>query len=108
MNNGQLTIYIIGVPEDMPKSVSISVGDRTDIPNQTITKFDNSLNEEVIEYGHIGFRINTYRTITYSNWVTTTDIYESTYDPVDTVIIKNTEASSESNTKNSSKNKPKR
>lgn len=108
MNNGQLTIYIIGVPEDMPKSVSISVGDRTDIPNQTITKFDNSLNEEVIEYGHIGFRINTYRTITYSNWVTTTDIYESTYDPVDTVIIKNTQASSESNTKNSSKSKPKR
>ena len=89
MNNGQLTIYIIGVPEDVPKSVSISVGDRTDIPNQTITKIDPSAKEDSTEEGHIGFRINTYRTITYGNWVTTTDVFESIYDPVDTILLRN-------------------
>ena len=31
--------------------------------------------------------MNTYRTITYGNWVTQTDSFESVYDPVDTIII---------------------
>ncbi len=30
--------------------------------------------------------MNTYRTITYGNWVTQTDSFESVYDPVDTII----------------------
>ena len=30
--------------------------------------------------------MNTYRTITYGNWVTQTDSFESLYDPVDTII----------------------
>ena len=107
MNNGQLTIYIIGVPEDVPKSVSISVGDRTDIPNQTITKIDPSAKEDSTEEGHIGFRINTYRTITYGNWVTTTDVFESTYDPVDTIITKKP-AAPEPAKKDSPKSKTKR
>jgi vanW-like protein len=107
MNNGELTIYIIGVPEDVPKSVSISVGDRTDIPNQTITKIDPSAKEDSTEEGHIGFRINTYRTITYGNWVTTTDVFESTYDPVDTIITKKP-AAPEPAKKDSPKSKTKR
>ncbi len=46
MNNGTLTIYIIGTAEDKPKNVSISVGDYGEIPNKTITKVDPSLKEK--------------------------------------------------------------
>ncbi len=108
INGNKLTIYIIGYPEDMPKSVDISVGDRTDIPNKTITKVDPSIKEDIIEEGHIGFRIYTYRTITYGNWVTTTDSYESTYDPVDTIITKSPKPPEAPNKKDGTKNKPKR
>lgn len=108
INGNKLTIYIIGYPEDMPKSVDISVGDRTDIPNKTITKVDPSIKEDIIEEGHIGFRIYTYRTITYGNWVTTTDSYESTYDPVDTIITKSPKPPETPNKKDGSTNKPKR
>ena len=36
--------------------------------------------------------MNTYRTITYGNWVTQTDSFESVYDPVDTIITMPPEA----------------
>jgi len=87
MNNGTLTIYIIGTAEDKPKNVSISVGDYGEIPNKTITKVDPSLKEKEVQEGHVGLKMNTYRTITYGNWVTQTDSFESVYDPVDTIII---------------------
>jgi len=80
MNNGTLTIYIIGTAQDKPKNVSISVGDYGEIPNKTITKVDP------LQEGHVGLTMNTYRTITYGNWVTQTDSFESVYDPVDTII----------------------
>ena len=86
MNNGTLTIYIIGTAQDKPKNVSISVGDYGEIPNQTITKVDPSLKEKEVQEGHVGLTMNTYRTITYGNWVTQTDSFESVYDPVDTII----------------------
>ena len=86
MNNGTLTIYIIGTAEDKPKNVSISVGDYGEIPNKTITKVDSSLKEKEVQEGHVGLKMNTYRTITYGNWVTQTDSFESVYDPVDTII----------------------
>ena len=87
MNNGTLTIYIIGTAQDKPKNVSISVGDYSEIPNKTITKVDPSLKEKEVQEGHVGLKMNTYRTITYGNWVTQTDSFESVYDPVDTIII---------------------
>ena len=86
MNNGTLTIYIIGTAQDKPKNVSISVGDYGEIPNKTITKVDPSLKEKEVQEGHVGLTMNTYRTITYGNWVTQTDSFESVYDPVDTII----------------------
>ena len=86
MNNGTLTIYIIGTAQDKPKNVSISVGDYSEIPNKTITKVDPSLKEKEVQEGHVGLKMNTYRTITYGNWVTQTDSFESVYDPVDTII----------------------
>ena len=94
MNNGTLTIYIIGTAQDKPKNVSISVGDRSEIPNKTITRIDSSLKQKEIQEGHVGLTMNTYRTITYGNWVTQTDSFESVYDPVDTIITMPTEASS--------------
>lgn len=94
MNNGTLTIYIIGTAQDKPKNVSISVGDRSEIPNKTITRLDSSLKKKEIQEGHVGLTMNTYRTITYGNWVTQTDSFESVYDPVDTIITMPTEASS--------------
>ena len=39
-----------------------------------------------MQEGHVGLTMNTYRTITYGNWVTQTDSFESVYDPVDTII----------------------
>ena len=45
--------------------------------------------------------MNTYRTITYGNWVTQTDSFESVYDPVDTIITMPPEGS----TKKSHNNK---
>ena len=86
MNNGTLTIYIIGTAQDKPKNVSISVGDYGEIPNKTITKVDPALKEKEVQEGHVGLTMNTYRTITYGNWVTQTDSFESVYDPVDTII----------------------
>lgn len=86
MNNGTLTIYIIGTAQNKPKNVSISVGDYSEIPNKTITKVDPSLKEKEVQEGHVGLKMNTYRTITYGNWVTQTDSFESVYDPVDTII----------------------
>ena len=46
MNHGTLTIYIIGTAQDKPKNVSISIGDRSEIPNKTITRVDPSLKEK--------------------------------------------------------------
>ena len=86
MNHGTLTIYIIGTAQDKPKNVSISVGDRSEIPNKTITRIDSSLKQKEVQEGHVGLKMNTYRTITYGNWVTQTDSFESVYDPVDTII----------------------
>ena len=47
---------------------------------------DPSLKEKEVQEGHVGLTMNTYRTITYGNWVTQTDSFESVYDPVDTII----------------------
>ena len=44
------------------------------------------LKEKEVQEGHVGLKMNTYRTITYGNWVTQTDSFESVYDPVDTII----------------------
>ncbi|WP_251422350.1 VanW family protein [Veillonella agrestimuris] len=88
MNGNELTIYIIGTPQDEPKSVSISVGDEKEVPNQTITSFDPSLTEDIIKEGHPGFTLNTYRHITYGDGSSHTDVYGSLYDPVDTIITK--------------------
>lgn len=94
MNHGTLTIYIIGTAQDKPKNVSISVGDRSEIPNKTITRIDSSSKQKEVQEGHVGLKMNTYRTITYGNWVTQTDSFESVYDPVDTIISTPTEDSS--------------
>lgn len=88
MNGNELTIYIIGTPQDEPKSVSISVGDQKEVPNQTITSVDPSITEDIIKEGHPGFTLNTYRYITYGNGISHTDVYQSLYDPVDTIITK--------------------
>ena len=56
------------------------------VNNKTITKVDPSLKEKEVQEGHVGLKMNTYRTITYGNWVTQTDSFESVYDPVDTII----------------------
>ena len=102
MNNGTLTSYIIGTAQDKPKNVSISVGDYGEIPNKTITKVDPSLKEKEVQEGHVGLTMNTYRTITYGNWVTQTDSFESVYDPVDTIITMPPEGT----TKKADKKKP--
>lgn len=88
MNGGEITIYIIGTPEDDPKSVSITVGNRSEIPNKTITKIDPTIKEDTTQEGHVGLKMYTYRHITYGNGVSDTDTYESIYDPVDTIITK--------------------
>ena len=44
------------------------------------------LKEKEVQEGHVGLKMNRYRTITYGNWVTQTDSFESVYDPVDTII----------------------
>lgn len=86
IGRGTLTIYIIGTPQDKPKDVSIYVGDRKEIPNKTINKVDPSIKENQTQEGHVGLSMNTYRQITYGNGVSQTDVYESVYDPVDTII----------------------
>ena len=60
-----------------------------------------------MQEGHVGLTMNTYRTITYGNWVTQTDSFESVYDPVDTIITKKP-AAPEPAKKDSPKSKTKR
>ena len=60
-----------------------------------------------MQEGHVGLTMNTYRTITYGNWVTQTDSFESVYDPVDTIITKKP-AAPEPTKKDSPKSKTKR
>ena len=55
-----------------------------------------------MQEGHVGLTMNTYRTITYGNWVTQTDTFESVYDPVDTIITMPPEGT----TKKTDKKKP--
>lgn len=88
MENNELTIYIVGVPQDAPRSVSITVGDSTEIPNKTITRIDSSINKDTTQEGHYGAKMNTYRHIIFNDGTSYTDTYESIYDPVDTIIIR--------------------
>ena len=86
----------MGTAQDKPKNVSISVGDYSEIPNKTITKVESIFKERRYKEGHVGLKMNTYRTITYGSWVTQTDSFESVYDPVDTVITMPTTSGSNS------------
>ena len=38
-----------------------------------------SLKEKEVQEGHVGLTMNTYRTITYGNWVTQTDTFANDY-----------------------------
>ena len=85
---GEVTIYIIGVGSDKPKSVDISVGGEKEIPHSTETRTDMTIEGGQVIEGHPGLTMVTTRHIVYGNGVTSTDTYESLYDPVNTIIIK--------------------
>ncbi len=88
ISGGELTIYVIGVKEDKPQSVDITVGGETVISNQTETRIDLSIEGDVVTEGHNGLQMVTTRHIIYGNGSSNTTTYDSVYDPVNTIIVK--------------------
>lgn len=84
-----LVITILGHKEDEPVSASVTVSDGTVLPHKTEERIDpNATKEEVQVAGHDGLTMTTTVTVTHKNGQVSTDTFDSTYDPVDSVIIK--------------------
>lgn len=104
--NGEMSVWIIGRPEDKPQSVSISVGGAYTIPNEVIEKEDPNADKDVIEEdGHPGSGMTTTRTVVYHDGTTTSESFDSVYDPLRTVIVKGTKKKEEVTTDKDKDNK---
>lgn len=88
IDNGTLSIYIIGSPTDKPRQVSISVGNERILPHGSQTKFDQNLVGDRIEEGTDGLEVTTWRHIVRADGQAYDDSFQSIYDPQDTIIIK--------------------
>uniref|UniRef100_UPI00261702D8 VanW family protein n=1 Tax=uncultured Veillonella sp. TaxID=159268 RepID=UPI00261702D8 len=84
-----LVITILGHAEDEPTSASVTVSEGTVLPHKTEERIDpNATKEEVQVSGHDGLSMTTQVRVVHKNGQVSTDTFDSTYDPVDFVIIK--------------------
>lgn len=88
MEGDTLTVYILGTAADAPKSASVAVGGQQVIPHKKTESVDSSLQEDSITEGHDGMSVVTTRHLVWADGRTLNDTFDSTYDPVDTVIVK--------------------
>ncbi|MBS4912845.1 MAG: VanW family protein [Veillonella sp.] len=84
-----LVITILGHADDAPKSVSVTVGDSRVLPHKTEVRIDpKATKEEVQVEGHDGSTMMTYVQVVHKNGQVSSDSFSSTYDPVDSVVVK--------------------
>lgn len=104
-----LVITILGHADDAPKSVSISVGDSTALPHKTEVRIDpKATKEEVQVSGHDGSTMMTYVQVVHKNGTVTSDSFSSTYDPVDSVVVKPKDAPADKSNKPDDSDKDKK
>lgn len=88
MDGDTLTVYILGTAADAPKNASINVGDQKVIPHKKTESVDPTLKADSVTEGHDGMSLVTTRHLVWADGRTLNDTFDSTYDPVDTVIVK--------------------
>lgn len=88
MEADTLTVYILGTAADAPQNASIIVGGQKVIPHKKTESIDPSLKADSVTEGHDGLSLVTTRHVIWADGRTLNDTFESTYDPVDTIIVK--------------------
>lgn len=84
-----LIITILGHKDDEPTAASVTVSEGKVIPHKTEERIDpKATKEEVQVAGHDGLTMTTTVSVTHKNGQVSTDTFDSTYDPVDSIVIK--------------------